>query len=294
MIGALAAGFLAQEFGWRTAFVVVGAPGVLLAIIVWLLLKEPPRGRFDAPQLDDETPSLSAVIKIMWSTPVLRHIVTGSTLATFASYAIAQFLHPLFVRAFDLSYSHAALIFGLLTAASAGIGAPLGGYLADALSKRDVRWLCWVPAIGLVAATPFYLAGMFQPNWMVLAAFLFLPGIATYLYHGPTFAALHNSLTSRMRATATSIVLFLSAAIGLGLGPLLAGLVSDMVAQATYTGPGAFSDVCRGATSAIDFGAQTACREASGGGVRVAIVTASLVFVWAGIHYFIAARKMKS
>lgn len=292
--GAMTAGFLAESYGWRTAFLIVGAPGLLLGLAVWLILREPPRGRFDTVPVERDAPPLRAVIRAMWETPGLRHVAAGTTLSAWASYSIGQFLHPLFVRQFDLGYGQAALIYGLLGAVSAGIGTPMGGYLADLLSRRDPRWICWLPGLGLILSAPFYLAGIFQTRWEILAAFLFIPGIIHNFYHGPTFASVHNRISPRMRATSTAILMFLSAAIGLGTGPLITGFVSDLFAQSYFTGAGGYTASCIGkAAAGADAATKLACREASGSGVQMAIFLASLVYIWAGAHYFIAARRMK-
>lgn len=289
--GALSAGLLAENYGWRTAFIVVGAPGLLLALVVWLVLKEPPRGRFDAGPATTDTPPLSAVISALWSEPRLRHVAAGTTLSAFAAYSMSQFLHPLFVREFDLGYGEAALIYGLIGAVSAGVGSPLGGWLADKLSARDGRWMYWVPGIGLIVSAPFYFAGVFQDSWIVLAVLFFIPGITHNFYHGPTFAVVHNALPSRMRATSTAILMFLSAAIGLGLGPLSTGFVSDLFAQSYFAGAGDYAIACIGpAARAAEEAVKLACREASGAGVRMALFLASAVYIWAGAHYFLAAR----
>lgn len=93
--GAMSAGLIAETYGWRTAFLVVGAPGLLLSLAVWLLLREPPRGRFDAGPVEAEAPALRTVLHAMWATPGLRHIAAGTMLAAFASYSIGQFLRPM-------------------------------------------------------------------------------------------------------------------------------------------------------------------------------------------------------
>lgn len=294
--GAVATGLIADAWGWRAAFLILGLPGLLLAIAVKILLPEPQRGVHDPAHAAETTaPPLKAVIARLWGNPILRHVVIANTLAGFAGYAIGQFLHPLFVRQFGMSYADGAFLFGTLAALSAGLGSPIGGMIADWAARRDERWLAWISAIGLIAAGPFYLIAVFQSSWVIMAVLLFIPGFLNNMSNGPTFALIHNDISPRMRATAISIVIFMSAMIGAGLGPLLTGLASDLFAAGFYEGVGTFREACPGgrAPEGAALDAVTACRAASGAGVQSALAVIGFVFAWAGIHFLIVARHMR-
>ena len=294
--GAIATGLIAETYGWRAAFLILGLPGLALALLVKLLMPEPQRGTFDTAHAEETAaPPLSAVIKRLWSNPVLRHVVIANTLAGFAGYAIGQFMHPLFVRQFGLSYAEGAFLYGTLAALSAGIGSPVGGFVSDWAARRDRRWLAWMSAIGLIAAGRFYLLAFFQSEWLMASILLFISGFLNNMSNGPTFALVHNDVSPRMRATAIAIVIFMSAMIGAGLGPLLTGIASDAFAAGFYEGPGGFRELCPGGRALPEAGATqaTACRTASGLGVQSALGLIGFVFAWSGIHFLIVARHMR-
>lgn len=291
--GALFAGMLAEQHGWRVAFLVVGAPGVLLSLALLLLLREPPRGRFDPPVASDETPPLGAVIRTLWTTPGLRNVAAGTTIGAFTLYSIGQFLHPLFVRDFGLGYGEAALAFGGISAVAAAIGTPIGGALADRLSRRDHRWIARLPGLGLLVAVPLHVFGVLQSSWPVLVACLFVAGVTANFYHGPTYASVHNRIAPRMRATTTAILMFLSSAIGLGFGPLLTGMMSDRYARVGFTGEDYAVCLNHDALAAAAASVKQACAAASGQGVRYAIATVALVNILAALQYFLAARHLR-
>lgn len=295
--GAIVTGLIAETYGWRAAFFILGLPGLLLALIVKFCMPEPKRGAFDAAHAQEaEAPPLSAVVGRLWRNPILRHVVIANTLAGFAGYAIGQFLHPLFVRQFGLSHADGAFLYGALAALSAGLGSPVGGLISDWAGKRDMRWLAWISAIGLIVAAPFYLWAFFQDHWLMASILLFIPGFLNNLSNGPTFALIHNDISPRMRATAIAIVIFMSAMIGAGLGPLLTGIASDLFATSFYDGPGSFGELCPGGRALPDAGdiQAAACRTASGLGVQSALGVIGFVFAWAGIHFLIVARHMKA
>jgi MFS family permease len=292
--GAMFAGTLAERYGWRTAYLVVGAPGLLLALALLIFLKEPPRGRFDPGEASDDTPSFGTVVRTLWYTPGLRNVAAGTTLGAFTLYSIGQFLHPLFVRDFGLPYGQAALAFGFISAISAAIGTPIGGALADRLSQRDARWIAWLPGLGLLLAVPLHVFSVLQSSWTVLAACLFVAGIVANFYHGPTYASIHNRISPRMRATTTAILMFLSSAIGLGFGPLLTGMASDWYAANAYAGAGGYRTLCMNHDALAGAGAAAAeaCRAASGTGVRYALATVAFVNILAAGQYFLAASRL--
>ena len=302
-VGSLSAGAIAESIGWRWAFVIIGLPGLLLAVAIRLILKEPVRGRFEAdaesPQatvtapLAVETESLGQVLRFFWTRGGLKHIALGVMFASMGGYAFGQFLHPLLVRHYELGYTEAAGMYGLVGAISIGIGSPVGGYLTDRFSAKDQAWAAWIPAAGLFLAAPLYVLALVQSSWSMLLIILIIAGVSHNLYHGPAFAAVHNRIPARMRATCTAFIIFLSASIGLGLGPLLTGMVSDWFAIVLYSGEGDYLANCVSALSAS--AGFTSCIEASSSGLRYALglVTLSLN-AWSGVHFYFAGRAFVS
>lgn len=290
--GAVFAGTMAQQYGWRTAFLAVGAPGLVLALAGRLIMREPPRGRLDAPDEIERELSLGAVLALLWKTPGLACIAAGSTLGTLTGYAVLQFLPPFLARDFGLGYAKAALFFGILSAGAAALGTPLGGFLTERLVRSNHRWTSLVPACGLLVSVPLYVVAFAQKNLLAFCVVMFAAGIASTVYHGPTFASVHNRIPPKARATMTAILLFLSSAIGLAIGPLAAGLLSDAYAAATFAGH--YSSACLHVSGPADGGAsQAGCLTASATGVQRALQTIVLVNIAASTLYFRAARSLQ-
>ena len=286
--GATLAGSVAVHYGWRIAFAVVGAPGTLLALAVLAFVKEPPRGRFDDEGSVGPPPSLADVLRAMWVAPGVKFIVAGLIGSSFVLYSMAQFLHPLFVRAFGLPYAKAALAFGIIVAASSVIGAPLGGALVERLGRRDPRWAAWLPSIGFTVTAPLYVMGVLQSSWPVLCSCLFIGGVTSNLHHGPTFACVYDRIGPQMRATATAVMMLMSTIIGMGLGPLLAGVASDWFAAHAFAGDYA---TC---TAVLAASTKVACARASSTGLRFALASIACLYLFAALMYGVAARRMRS
>lgn len=258
MFGAIAGGWLAQSLGWRWAFVVVGLPGLLIALLVKLAIKEPPRGHsetLETPVLAEdvgahaveaqkgfwlwtELKELAAVSRVLFLRWPVANMVAGVTIASFGSYGSGQFAPPLFARAFHLDYATIGFIVGLIAGFSAGIGTLLGGVLTDSLGKRHARWYPLIPAIGLAIATPIYVFAYLQTDWKLVAAILLIPGIFHYTYLGPTFGVVQNSVDARRRATATALLFFVLNFIALGGGPFFTGWIIDRFAEFNFNHQG--------------------------------------------------------
>lgn len=302
MIGAVAGGFLVQNMGWRVAFFIVGAPGILIALLVKMVIKEPPRGHSEEAggvaeaSMKEPAPTLLQVAKRLWGTASFRHITAGVTLASFASYGTGQFAQPYFIRNFGLSYVQVGLIFGLVGGLASGAGTLIGGFLTDWIGKKDGKWYALVPAIGLAIATPLYLAVYSNPSWMIAAGLLMLPGIFHYTYLGPTFGVMHNMVEPRMRATATALLFFVLNLIALGAGPPFTGWVIDLFVQHSFAANdlGTFIATCPGGKAIVgapaDVGA--ACHAAGALGTRYGILAVTLIYAWAALHYLLGSRTL--
>lgn len=274
---AFGTGYIVEHYGWREAFLIVGAPGLVLAVFVGLILKEPPRGRFDPPADGRETaPTTRKVISHMIHEPGLMFVAFGIMFAGMSAYAFGQFFHPLLVRFSGMGYAEAAGVFGLISVLTMGIGSPLGGYVTERFGKRDARLICWLPALGMALSVPLKVAGFLSGSDIAMLIMIAIGGALFNMYHGPAFAAIHNRTPASMRATATSIAIFLSAFVGLGMGPLITGLFSDAFANGLYTGPGDYASSCGFDALEADPGLGAACKTASGFGLRYALVGAQL------------------
>jgi len=312
MFGAVAGGWIAQNLDWRLAFMMVGLPGIAVAILLKVFVKEPPRGYSDAellaggiadaPVLEgDETapavhvkpPSVMAVAKAIFGRWGFFHMVAGITMASFAGYGTGQYSAPYFIRMFGLDLATVGLIFGVVGGIAAGAGTLLGGFLTDWAAKKSGRWYALVPAIGLLVACPLYILVYTRDDWKLAAGLLLIPGIFHYTYLGPTFGVIQNAVSLRMRATATALLFFVLNLIALGFGPPFCGWCIDMLSQSLFAANnmGAFFDMCPGGVGKEGAGAviDAACKAATAQGTRQGLVLNLLIYAWAGVHYLLAA-----
>ncbi|QUD87792.1 spinster family MFS transporter [Phenylobacterium montanum] len=253
MFGAVAGGWIAQNFSWRMAFILVGLPGVLIAALVKFLMREPPRGHseLEAPEtarnIDELTPvaveapkghwlaeemrEMAAVSKVLFGSWPVLNMILGVTLCSFGAYGAGQFVPQYFRSAFHLDIATVGLITGLVGGISTGLGTLVGGFLTDRLSKRSPAWYSLTPAIGLTIATPIYIYAYTRPTWQAAALVLLIPGLFHYTYLAPTFGVVQNMVEVRRRATAAALMLFFLNLIALGGGPPFTGWLIDQFAQ---------------------------------------------------------------
>jgi predicted MFS family arabinose efflux permease len=294
LMGAVGGGWIAGEFGWRAAFYALGAPGILVGIVVWLVLKEPPRGLADGAEPSEAPPSLWRVLRLLLAKPAFVHVLIGGAIAGLGLNAIGHFLAPFLGRVHHLDLRSAALWFGLVSAVSLSAGLLLGGLGTDRAARADARWPAWGAAIGLTAAAPLYFAGFQQAALAPALAFIFLGAIALLSHFGPTLGMIQNMAAPRTRASAAAIAGLVFAIVGVGLGPTLIGLLSDCFAQMHFPG-GGFQDACPGgrAPEGAPDALAAACAEASAEGMRRAFSVIVFVFPWAALHYVLAARTLR-
>jgi MFS family permease len=274
MIGNFVGGWGADTIGWRYTFFLVGVPGIIFALIVWFTLREPPRGMSDiklsqrskTPIKTAPPPPIKTVFKLLWSKTSFRHLAFAAGLHAFVSYGAGTWNAPFFIRIHEMSLTDIGSILALVAGVGA-IGTFFGGYISDKLSDRtdDKRWYFWVPGIATLVMVPFQLiAYLYGGMWAVVAS-LMIVAILGSAYLGPSFAMTQALVSLRMRAVASAILLFVLNLIGMGLGPYLVGVLSDILTP--------------------DFGIYS---------IRYAMCAAVLVNVWAAFHYFIGARTMRS
>ena len=232
MLAYLAGGWVAQNIGWREAFYLVGIPGLLLALVVRFTLKEPVRGMSDGRQDTDHRPGILEVAKFLLKRRSFLHLAIGSGLASFNGYAIISFFPSFMARSHGMSIAEIGVYLGLIIGIAGGLGFAGGGYVADKASRWGARWSLWTVSIATMIAWlflfPIYLSG--DPYYVL--AFLILPTAFSNFYLATTFAQIQGMVGLRMRAVASALLLFLLNIIGLGLGPQITGIMSDLLRDA--------------------------------------------------------------
>ena len=224
LVGLIAGGWLNQMFDWRTAFVVVGLPGVILSIVVLLTLKEPLRlGASEGLATLSWREALATLFKI----PAYNFLVIGAALHAFTSYGALQWTPAFMIRVHGLTSGEAGLALGLISGVTGIVGTLAGGWFADILGRRDNRWYAWLPAIMIGIRAPLFIMAYLASTPGLAIACLILPGLLGNAFTGPVFATIQTLTPARTRAFASAWTLFVISLVGFGLGPLLIGMTSD-------------------------------------------------------------------
>lgn len=231
MLGNLLGGWINDAFDWRTAFFLVGTPGILLALLIRFTLREPRRGMSEAgpvKEQDGEVPPIGQVFRALWERRSFRYLSLGAALHSFVGYGVGYWIPAFFMRSHDFSTSDIGT--ALFWLGIPGIaGTFLGGYLGDLFGKRDVRWYVWLPGLATLLSVPFaYFVYTHDEPWFGLWVYSVPVFLGAY-YLGPTFSLTQALVGLRMRALAASILLFILNIIGLGLGPQFVGILSDLL-----------------------------------------------------------------
>ncbi|HYD06149.1 MAG TPA: MFS transporter [Reyranella sp.] len=231
LLGMLIGGQLADRLGWREAFMIVGLPGIALAAVLMIALREPRRGAAMIAARAAATPprvlsNREALTAIMSSRAFILLLIAGSS-ASFLSYGKATWTTIFFQRTHGLSPGEVGFWFGVWGGAAGIAGTWLGGWLADRYGATDRRHVMTAPAIGMAIAAPMAFAAYFMTDWRVSLALLMIPTLLNSLYYGPTYSSVQGLVRPEARALASATLLFCQNLIGLGLGPLFFGMLSD-------------------------------------------------------------------
>ncbi|MFN3988751.1 MAG: spinster family MFS transporter [Paracoccaceae bacterium] len=235
LMGMIIGGTLADFVGWREAFLIVGLPGIALALVVWFVLKDPRTSDaasiLRGPNQPVALPLGQAVSEVLRSRAFVLLLIAGSA-ASFLAYGKTTWTTIFFQRTHDLTPGQVGLWFGLLGGLGGMLGTFLGGYLADKFGAKNRRHVLSAPAIGMALAVPLAIAAYHAPTWPLALALLFLPTVMNSLYYGPCYSAAQGLVPLRARAIAAATLLFFQNLIGLGLGPLFFGMLSDWLQPA--------------------------------------------------------------
>ncbi len=265
MFGLFAGGWINEFFGWRMAFFVVGIPGIILAVIVRFAIQEPERGMAEGRVASAEQPSIGQTLAYLWKKPSFRHLAFAAALTAFVGYGVVTWVPTFLIRSFGLGTGEIGTWFGLILGIPGGLGIALGGYFADKFGAKDTRWYLWTTAVALVISIPFSVYAYLAVTATIAFIAMIIPIFLGNFYQATTFSQTQGLVELKMRAVAAGILLFIINIIGLGLGPTLVGVVTDLL-EPTYG------------------------QEA----LRYSLVIFTFVNLWAAFHYYVAGKHLKA
>ncbi len=226
-LGFLLGGWIAEGLGWRATFFILGAPGVLLALLVWLTVREPERGAAEFAAVDTHTIPWRSVLEFLRTSRAFALLLLAQAIHAFSGVGLLVWTAPLLMRLHGMGIAEAGLWIGPIAGISGALGVLVGGRLSDYLGARDPRWYLRLPALVALLGLPFTVVFIMSES-VGLALLCLVPhaflGAAT---SGPVAAVVQSIVQVRMRAFAAAVNLFATNLIGMGLGPQMVGVVSD-------------------------------------------------------------------
>lgn len=264
MIAYLAGGWVVENIGWREALFIVGVPGLLLAIVVRLTVPEPVRGLSEGRADSADRATIVSVARFLLQRRSFVHLALGSGLAAFGGYSVASFFPTFLVRTHEMNPSMIGVYLGLILGIAGGLGFAGGGYVADRLSatgrKRSLEGVAGALMVSWAFHFPVYLSG----SGAAALTWLIVPAVFSNFYLATTLAQVQGLVGLRMRGVASAFMLFILNIIGLGMGPQVTGILSDLLSPA--------------------FGDDS---------MRYSLLAVSVVVLpWAALHYVLAARHI--
>jgi sugar phosphate permease len=237
MVGAGVGGAIAAAYGWRTAFIAVGLPGLLLALVMLVLIREPKRGGLDplaeGVAAHDPAPPMMSAIASFFANRTLVLVAISSGLSAFVGYAMLNWNPSFLMRVKGMSLAQVGAYYSLVLGITGMIGTFGSGWLVDKLSLRDRRWYSWVPAIAFALTIPALAGLLWAPTWQIALLFLAVPSLLNNMYLAPALTVVQNAVPPARRTMSGAILLFILNLVGLGGGPLYVGFISDH-AKAQY------------------------------------------------------------
>ncbi len=262
--GFLLGGWLADTLGWRMAFLCIGAPGVLIALLVRLTISEPIRRKPEAAKEEASFPSLKETVDKLWGQPAFRHLALAAGLQGFVASGVGSWLPPYFLRNFDISLSE----LGVYLAFTAGIGGAVGsiasGWFADLMARKSHIWYLLIPAIATLINIPFAILQLTTDNLSLAMSMVAITTFFGAMHLAPIVAVTHEIVGPSARALSSAILFFVLNLIGAGFGPTFVGILSDHFLTAGALNP-----------------------------LRISmLVTFAIMSIWCCVHYLLGARAL--
>lgn len=230
LLGLIIGGIVNDLYGWRVALMLVGLPGLILALVVLFVMREPRHSRSA-----EATAAAAAIVPLstreamreIFASRSFVYILIASSVVAFLGYGKALWTISFFIRSHGLSTTEAGLSMAVVLGLAGVFGTWLGGKMADKFGARDKRHILTFPAFGMAVAAPILFLGYFMEDWRVAVALLIIPTILNSAYYGPAYGCVQGLVRPQARAVAASVMLFGQNLIGLGFGPFLFGVLSD-------------------------------------------------------------------
>ena len=264
-IAFLAGGYIGHRYGWRAAFAAAGCLTLAIALLARLTIAEPLRSADARSAALRSAPSatiLHEAVSALWSDAVLRHVIAGATITAVVGYGTLTWVPSYLVRTHGIDLPVVGAYLAIVIGAGGAIGAIAGGRLCDRLGRGDIRWSLWFVGIAYIAAKPlmmiFYLSG----NTVIALSAFVLPALVSTLYLGPSISVLHNRTSALLRPVVSALFLMMLNLVGLGIGPLLVGMMSDWVFAETSNSLG------------------------------YSLAVLHIVGLWGGLHFIVAGKRL--
>ncbi len=257
LLGLIFGGLIADAYGWRVAFFVAGVPGLLFAILAYFTLPEPRKELAKrAEKIQAASATFGETMKALAGKKTFWFISFAAAIKAFIGYGHAPFTASFFLRnhpeqvqalassvgatvGYNLqSVGFLGLALGLMSGTAGALGSWLGGFLADKYGARDLRAQMIAPAIASLVTIPIYIAAVTVGSVPLALLLLTVNGLLGTIWYGPVYGTAQSIVPPHMRATTSAILLFIINLIGLGLGPLAVGLLSDYFAVGMGMGSG--------------------------------------------------------
>jgi MFS family permease len=226
VLGLGVGGNIAATYGWRQAFLLAALPGLVLAFIVRLTLAEP-RLRAHGTDLSVHAESVGDAISRLRQKRSYVTALVGCVLYYLFVYGPVIFIPSFLLRVLHEPLARSSASFAVVAATATLFGTPIGGWLADRLSQRDVRWLSWLPALAFAVAGPVWMLAFSLNSMTMVMPCIFIATLVLAAGFPSVFSVIHSICGSTRRATAIAIVLFSASLLGGGFGPLASGALSD-------------------------------------------------------------------
>jgi len=298
LLANLIGGPVTDAFGWRMAFFVLGIPGILVAVLFKLTVKEPPRGYTDPPgTVRKARPRFGDALKELSGKPSFWAMTAGATIAAFCGYGIASFQSLFLNRSFGMTAGEAAVMINAPVALASAVGTVATGWLAEKFAARHPNGIAWIPGIGLTLSVPFYFWAFTTDNLTFCLIGLCIGGAIKYGYLAAQYTIGQGVVSAQMRAVSTAILLFVVNLLGYGLGPLFIGALSDIIFNMQVADLGAADltrKACEGAARAkLAVAQQQVCAQAHPQSLQTSLLITAGLYAVSGLCFFLTCRWLK-